>query len=1221
MKNAVRSFLLLSIVIYAAFLNISWAAAAEEKTESQVKPLYSDVTYDNPNYAFVTYLAKRGIISGFSDGTYHPNDSLTRAQAAVIMTKAAGLSSSAASSAFKDVPASHWAAGYIAAAERAGYLKGFGDGTFRPDQTLTRAQAISLVMRLSVQKDRASLPPLQDIDSKHWAAADMATALELTMISTSKDGNTVNPEMAMSRADLAKALAILLTKDPGLNQIPLLGKVSEIQGTITLTRGDKTQALAVGMSVGEGNTINSAAGGRGCIVYPDGSSMLIEANSQLVVKSSRGRQYIKQDGTPGMAVDYLNIEIPQGTIFGALAAQRGEEKNGETQKQQARLSSLFASQNSFKQLAAAEAGQAQPWYRTAEQKKVKVKVDMPWGVAAVRGTFYKMTVNPDGSCKVSCLTGNVEVSGSKGNTVSLTGNQSSAITSAGGSPAAAAAMSPEEVEAFNQEQAWVLQTAVDMDLAVEMVIGVPANSANKANTLQAIISALQASGIQLTAEMKNSLKQQLNQIEKQSNDPYKGTNIQSQLTGTPSSSSSSGGGGGGSTTSSTSTGITCSTEGVAYGPEDSAHPLTVSSVTIDAADVTIRNLVVQGDVTVNQPGAILQNITISGNLVLGTGIAEGDATLSNVTIAGSTVITGGGGHSIHLNGTIGSVTINKANNSVRVVAQGNTSVGALTLNSGAIVEESGCTGTGFSSIVASNLIPANASIILNGVFDSLTIDAANLDIFLESGQITNLNIAATAAGTSINLAAGTSITNLTANAAASITGTGQITSAVINANGVTIEQVPLAWNLGVGITVVIGGASISTDGVISSACVLSNIAGLSGASVVGSNVSGSVPNDVASLMIIPTISDYATWKLYDSSGTVEIPTNSIGLSVGDNTFCVKVTAQDGSEQNYALTINRAAGAALSTACNVLSIATLTNITITEGVNPVISGNATASTETFTVTPTISEDATWKLFSDAACSSEIGSHVMTISNGININYIQVIAENGNAQVYVLKVNRPSNNALVTSIGTDFVVQSGSNPGIISGASLVINTSTTVSDFLSHLTKDVKAVWKVVNKQAAITASTQYDNATAKLYSDNLYFEDILAVKAEDGTVQSYNISVVLGDPVRDPALLQPAAPTITYNGNNEALKIGACTEGFLWGKYKYFAYDFVNPNIEAIAVVAFDGNTVVGAWTHSRGKSKQVIDYAINLNNGTVKYATNIGNGVPVSLNDIRIAQP
>lgn len=99
----------------------------------------------------VTRLTALGIISGFPDGTFRPAEPVTRAQMAKIITTAVGVGEAANYAAgttkYTDVPASHWASGYINIASDMGIIQGYGDGRFGPEDQVTYAQAITMIVR------------------------------------------------------------------------------------------------------------------------------------------------------------------------------------------------------------------------------------------------------------------------------------------------------------------------------------------------------------------------------------------------------------------------------------------------------------------------------------------------------------------------------------------------------------------------------------------------------------------------------------------------------------------------------------------------------------------------------------------------------------------------------------------------------------------------------------------------------------------------------------------------------------------------------------------------------------------------------------------------------------------------------------------------------------------------------------------------------------------
>lgn len=93
-----------------------------------------------------------GIMSGFPDGEFKGEETLTRAQLATIAIRAMGLEIAASmaegATQFTDVPASHWASGYINIATQRGIIQGYPDGTFGPDQEVTNQEALTIFIRM-----------------------------------------------------------------------------------------------------------------------------------------------------------------------------------------------------------------------------------------------------------------------------------------------------------------------------------------------------------------------------------------------------------------------------------------------------------------------------------------------------------------------------------------------------------------------------------------------------------------------------------------------------------------------------------------------------------------------------------------------------------------------------------------------------------------------------------------------------------------------------------------------------------------------------------------------------------------------------------------------------------------------------------------------------------------------------------------------------------------
>jgi len=111
--------------------------------------VFSDVDAGLPCFAAAERLNRLNIIAGYKDGKFKPNGYITRAEMAKIICAADGLGARAQTdTAFLDVPESHWASGYIAAADKLGFLSGNGDGTFSPENNVTYEQAVKMAMSL-----------------------------------------------------------------------------------------------------------------------------------------------------------------------------------------------------------------------------------------------------------------------------------------------------------------------------------------------------------------------------------------------------------------------------------------------------------------------------------------------------------------------------------------------------------------------------------------------------------------------------------------------------------------------------------------------------------------------------------------------------------------------------------------------------------------------------------------------------------------------------------------------------------------------------------------------------------------------------------------------------------------------------------------------------------------------------------------------------------------
>lgn len=113
---------------------------------------FTDVEEDASYLEAVTMLSKLGIINGYEDGTFLPDNTITRAEAAKVLVCALNAEDSALGMAdqelFTDVPASHWAAGYVNYAANFGIIAGRGNGIFDPESPVSYEEIVKMVVAM-----------------------------------------------------------------------------------------------------------------------------------------------------------------------------------------------------------------------------------------------------------------------------------------------------------------------------------------------------------------------------------------------------------------------------------------------------------------------------------------------------------------------------------------------------------------------------------------------------------------------------------------------------------------------------------------------------------------------------------------------------------------------------------------------------------------------------------------------------------------------------------------------------------------------------------------------------------------------------------------------------------------------------------------------------------------------------------------------------------------
>ncbi|MFN6570332.1 hypothetical protein A6770_08405 [Nostoc minutum NIES-26] len=167
---------------------------------------FKDVSANYWAKSYIEALASQNIIAGFPDGSFKPNDPVTRAQFATIITKALTPPAKRSAIEFKDVKSNFWAYAAIKSAYQSQFVSGYPDGTFKPQQQIPRVQALVALANglglsannqsvISVYTDAAQIP--------NYAIAPVAAATARQLVINYPTPKQLNPNREATRAEVA----------------------------------------------------------------------------------------------------------------------------------------------------------------------------------------------------------------------------------------------------------------------------------------------------------------------------------------------------------------------------------------------------------------------------------------------------------------------------------------------------------------------------------------------------------------------------------------------------------------------------------------------------------------------------------------------------------------------------------------------------------------------------------------------------------------------------------------------------------------------------------------------------------------------------------------------------------------------------------------------------------------------------------------------------------
>ncbi|WP_130861987.1 S-layer homology domain-containing protein [Bacilliculturomica massiliensis] len=307
--------LLAAVMVFAAALPPSSASYAAD-TPKDVKGHWAQ--------KYIEKAIAAGIVNGYSNGEFRPENPVTRAEFCHMLNEALG-NTATASVSFKDVAKDGWYYSDVSKAVAAGYTNGYDDGTFGPNRKITRQEAaIMLSLVVPTYGNSATLTGYPDYNNiSTWARSAMSRMVSKGYINVYTNDKKLHPKDNMTRAQAATVIVNLLEKE-NIVKSPTnsLANGSSLSNTIysngvTVTKSSGSGKLELNKCVVLG-TLSVNGGDTITLTNSRVSQATIQNNDENVSVVAKGETYVKNASvanTTALQTSSLSGDATYGSGF------------------------------------------------------------------------------------------------------------------------------------------------------------------------------------------------------------------------------------------------------------------------------------------------------------------------------------------------------------------------------------------------------------------------------------------------------------------------------------------------------------------------------------------------------------------------------------------------------------------------------------------------------------------------------------------------------------------------------------------------------------------------------------------------------------------------------------------------------------------------------------------------------------------------------------------